>query len=71
MKYPAIQNYIDGKFVSASTSKTMDVISPLDGNHLSTVPMSSRKDLDDAVKAAQAAFPTWSKTPIFPVQIPT
>ena len=64
MKYPAIQNYIGGQFVNASTSKTMDVISPLDGNHLSTVPMSGSKDLDDAVKAAQAAFPAWSKTPI-------
>ena len=64
MKYPAIQNYIGGQFTNASTSKTMDVISPLDGNHLSTVPMSGSKDLDDAVKAAQAAFPIWSKTPI-------
>ena len=64
MKYSAIQNYIGGQFVDASTTKTMDVISPLDGNHLSTVPMSSSKDLDDAVKAAQAAFPAWSKTPI-------
>ncbi len=64
MKYSAIQNYIGGKFVDASTSKTMDVISPLDGNYLSTVPLSSAKDLDDAVKAAQAAFPAWSKTPI-------
>jgi malonate-semialdehyde dehydrogenase (acetylating)/methylmalonate-semialdehyde dehydrogenase len=42
----------------------MDVVSPLDGNHLSTVPMSSYKDLDDAVYAAKAAFPAWSKTPI-------
>ncbi|MGC4041126.1 MAG: CoA-acylating methylmalonate-semialdehyde dehydrogenase [Flavobacterium sp.] len=64
MKYKAIQNYIGGQFVNASTSKTMDVISPLDGNHLSTVPMSASKDLDDAVKAAEAAFPGWSKTPI-------
>ena len=64
MKYSAIQNYIGGQFVDASTSKTMDVISPLDGNHLSTVPMSNAKDLDTAVKAAQAAFPAWSKTPI-------
>ena len=64
MKYPAIQNYIDGKFVSASTSRTMNVISPLDGIQLSTVPMSAYKDLDDAVKSAQAAFPGWSKTPI-------
>ena len=64
MKYQPIQNFINGKFVNASTSKTLDVISPLDGNHLSTVPMSSSKDLDDAVQAAKAAFPAWSKTPI-------
>lgn len=64
MKYTPILNYINGKYVAASTSKTMDVVSPLDGNHLSTVPMSSYKDLDDAVYAAKAAFPAWSKTPI-------
>jgi malonate-semialdehyde dehydrogenase (acetylating)/methylmalonate-semialdehyde dehydrogenase len=64
MKYAPIQNFINGKFVKATTSKTMEVISPLDGNLLSTVPMSSAKDLDDAVKAAKAAFPAWSKTPI-------
>ena len=64
MKYSPVQNYISGKFVSTSSSKTMDVISPLDGSLLSTVPMSTAKDLDDAVKAAKAAFPSWSKTPI-------
>jgi malonate-semialdehyde dehydrogenase (acetylating)/methylmalonate-semialdehyde dehydrogenase len=64
MKYPAIQNFINGQFVDNNTSKTLDVISPLNGSHLSTVPMSSYNDLDDAVKAAKAAFPAWSKTPI-------
>jgi malonate-semialdehyde dehydrogenase (acetylating) / methylmalonate-semialdehyde dehydrogenase len=64
MKYTPVQNFINGSFVNASTSKTLNVISPIDGNHLSTVPMSSAKDLDDAVKAAKAAFPAWSKTPI-------
>lgn len=64
MKYSPVQNYVNGKFVAASTSKTMEVISPLDGNLLSTVPMSTAKDLDEAVKAAKAAFPAWSKTPI-------
>lgn len=64
MKYAAIQNYIGGKFVAPSSSNSMDVVSPLDGNLLSTVPMSSAKDLDDAVKAAKAAFPAWSRTPI-------
>lgn len=64
MKYAPVQNYIGGKFVDASSARTLDVISPLDGNLLSTVPMSTAKDLDDAVKAAKAAFKTWSKTPI-------
>ena len=57
MKYPAIQNYINGQFTDASTNRTLQVISPIDGNYLSTVPMSSAKDLDAAVKAAKAAFP--------------
>ncbi len=64
MKYTPVQNYIDGKFVDASSTRTLDVISPLDGNLLSKVPMSTAKDLDNAVKAAKAAFPAWSKTPI-------
>ena len=64
MKYPAVQNYINGKFVDASTEKFLDVISPVDGTHLSKVPISSSKDLDAAVKAAKAAFPAWSKLPI-------
>lgn len=64
MKYKAIQNFINDRFVNAGTDKTMDVISPINGNLLSTVPMSSAADLDKAVKAAQAAFPAWSKTPI-------
>ena len=64
MKYAPVQNYINGQFVAAKTTRNMEVISPIDGNLLSTVPMSSSKDLDDAVNAAKAAFTGWSKTPI-------
>ncbi|MEI9810683.1 MAG: CoA-acylating methylmalonate-semialdehyde dehydrogenase [Bacteroidota bacterium] len=64
MKYPKVQNYINGAFVNASSDRTLPVISPIDGNLLSEVPMSTAKDLDTAVKAARAAFPAWSKTPI-------
>lgn len=64
MKYNPIKNYVGGNFVDASTEKTLDVVSPLDGNLLSTVPLSTAKDLDDAVAAAKKAFPSWSKTPI-------
>ena len=56
MKYGATQNFINGKFVNAGSGRKMEVISPVDGTLLSTVPMSTSKDLDDAVKAAHAAF---------------
>lgn len=59
-----LNNYINGTQVPASTNKTLPVISPIDGTHLANVPLSSATDLDTAVKAAKAAFPAWSKTPI-------
>jgi malonate-semialdehyde dehydrogenase (acetylating)/methylmalonate-semialdehyde dehydrogenase len=64
MKYPLVQNYINGQFVNASQARSLPVISPVDGTLLSKVPMSTAKDLDMAVKAARAAFPAWSRTPI-------
>jgi malonate-semialdehyde dehydrogenase (acetylating)/methylmalonate-semialdehyde dehydrogenase len=64
MLYPLVQNYIAGQFVDATTSRSLDVISPLDGDPLSKVPMSTVTDLNDAVAAAKMAFPKWSKTPI-------
>jgi len=64
MKYAPVQNYINGNFIHAANNKTLDVISPLDGTHLSTVPFSLAGDLDKAVEAAKAAFPKWSRTPI-------
>jgi malonate-semialdehyde dehydrogenase (acetylating) / methylmalonate-semialdehyde dehydrogenase len=64
MKYSAIQNYINGQFTNSTSTKTMEVISPIDGTLLSTVPLSNATDLNTAVEAAQNAFPAWSKTPI-------
>lgn len=64
MKYAPVQNFINGKFVPCLNPRTMDVVSPVDGALLSTVPMSTNDDLKAAVKAAKAAFPAWSKTPI-------
>jgi malonate-semialdehyde dehydrogenase (acetylating)/methylmalonate-semialdehyde dehydrogenase len=64
MKYTAIQNFINGQFVDPASDKKINVISPIDGTLLSTVPMSSTSDLNTAVAAAKKAFPAWSKTPI-------
>ena len=64
MKYPEIKNYVGGTFVPSKSGKTLEVISPIDGTLLSTVPLSTKADLDEAVKSSSKAFETWSKTPI-------
>ena len=64
MLYPPISNYINGDFVASGSKRSLPVISPLDGAELSTVPMSAKEELDKAVRAAKAAFPAWSRTPI-------
>lgn len=53
------RNFINGKFVS-NGSKSLDVISPLDGSLISTVSMSGASELDEAVQAARKAYPEWS-----------
>ncbi len=64
MKYAPVRNFINGQFKDADASRHLDVISPVDGNFLSTVPMSSHNDLNEAVAHATKAFKTWSKVPI-------
>ncbi|WP_411273844.1 CoA-acylating methylmalonate-semialdehyde dehydrogenase [Daejeonella sp.] len=64
MKYPAVTNFIQGRFTGNSGREMLDVISPLDGSLLSTVPLSKSIDLDTAVSSATTAFKTWGKMPI-------
>ncbi|HNP53676.1 MAG TPA: aldehyde dehydrogenase family protein, partial [Ferruginibacter sp.] len=64
MKYGILQHFIGGQFKAASGDRALDVISPVDGAALASVPMGTAADLDAAVKAARQAFPTWSRMPI-------
>jgi malonate-semialdehyde dehydrogenase (acetylating)/methylmalonate-semialdehyde dehydrogenase len=64
MKYPPVQNFVNGGFVAADSGRFLHVVSPLNGESLSQVPLSSPSSLQDAVAAAKKAFPIWSKTPI-------
>ena len=57
MKYKRIQNFVNGSFVDASSSKVIAIISPIDGAVLSEMVCSTSADLDMAVAAAKAAFP--------------
>lgn len=53
---------INGALVAGDT--TMDVINPATEEVLCAAPRASEAQLDQAVAAAKAAFPAWSKTPI-------
>jgi malonate-semialdehyde dehydrogenase (acetylating)/methylmalonate-semialdehyde dehydrogenase len=56
---PEIKNYINGQF-ERSNQDSMDVLSPIDGSRISTIPLSTSQDVDAAVQAAKNAFPSWS-----------
>ena len=59
MKYQEVKNYINGQFVSCDNIR-IDIDSPLTGTVISTVPLSTYSDVDNAVEAAKNAFPAWS-----------
>lgn len=64
MKYEKVRNFYGGAFVESASAASLPVVSPVDGNHLSDVPMSTSAELGAAVASAKAAFPAWSGMPI-------
>lgn len=64
MKYEKVRNFYNGEFVDSSSDDLLDVVSPIDGNLLSQVPMSTAYELDAAVVSAKKAFEKWGKMPI-------
>ena len=48
MKYETVKNYYNGTFRESATTESLDVVSPVDGNLLSTVPMSTADELNAA-----------------------
>ena len=65
LKYPAIRNYVAGQPVDTPEgAAALEIDSPLTGQVISAMPLSTAADLDAAVRAAQAAFPAWSAMPI-------
>ena len=55
------QNFINGQFIDDNTASKLDVYSPIDGNVISAVTLSTKEGLNDAVSSAKGAFSDWSK----------
>lgn len=54
--------FIGGQWQDASDKATIKTYNPATGEFLAEIADASKKDVDDAVKAARKAFATWSKT---------
>jgi malonate-semialdehyde dehydrogenase (acetylating)/methylmalonate-semialdehyde dehydrogenase len=63
MKYPALRNHVGGSLVDGELP-LLDVYDPSHGTVISRVPLSAAREVDAAVRSAQAAFPAWSALPI-------
>ena len=57
-------NYVAGDWVTPDACESLAVTDPATGNTLGAVPVSGRRDVDRAVAAARAAFPSWRRTPV-------
>ena len=55
-------NFIGGKWVPPVKGDYFDNISPIDGKAFTKAARSTKEDIELALDAAHAAFPTWSKT---------
>ncbi len=55
-------NFIGGKWVAPVRGEYFDNISPIDGKPFTQAARSTKEDVELALDAAHAAFPSWSKT---------
>lgn len=60
--YPNTRLFIGGQWRDGSDGRTIDVTDPATDEVIGTVAHASRKDLDDALAAAEKGFKTWSAT---------
>lgn len=60
--YPTLRMFINGDWIEAGEAGTMDVVNPATGAVIGQCPKASPAQLDAALKAADDAFASWSRT---------
>src|SRR5437588_5021852 len=58
-----LRNHIGGEWVDSSASDCFEIINPATAEPLARAPLSTARDVDQAVAAARAAFPGWRAVP--------
>ncbi|MGY3766160.1 CoA-acylating methylmalonate-semialdehyde dehydrogenase [Vagococcus vulneris] len=59
-----LKNYINGKWVQSTTEKYEVVVNPATKEPICEVPLSTRKDLDQAAEVAHEAFLLWKEVAV-------
>jgi len=59
-----LKNYINGKWVESKSNQTEPVYNPATGEVMSYTPISTKKEVDEAVQAAKEAFDIWKDVPV-------
>ncbi|MFO6429014.1 NAD-dependent succinate-semialdehyde dehydrogenase [Erythrobacter sp. W302b] len=60
--YPTLKMFINGDWIEAGEAGTMEVVNPATGAVIGQCPKASPAQLDAALKAADDAFASWSRT---------
>ncbi|HEY6816952.1 MAG TPA: NAD-dependent succinate-semialdehyde dehydrogenase [Croceibacterium sp.] len=60
--YPALHMIIDGEKVSGGGRRTFDVVNPVTGEPIGTLPLAEAADLDRALEVAAKGFKIWRKS---------
>lgn len=58
-----IKNYVNGEWVASESTRTLDVVNPATTEVLARVPLSTKTEVDAAVRCATEAFEDWKETP--------
>ncbi|MCY9665015.1 CoA-acylating methylmalonate-semialdehyde dehydrogenase [Paenibacillus alginolyticus] len=59
-----LKNWIGGEWIASTSTQTEPVYNPATEEVLANIPISTKADVDHAVRTAQEAFQTWSRTPV-------
>src|ERR1700728_2381449 len=58
-----VRNFVGGQWQKSTSEPGLELANPATGEPLGQSPSGSAAEVDDAVKAAHAAFPTWRAMP--------
>lgn len=60
---PVIRNYVNGEWVVSKSTKTLDIVNPATTEVIARVPMSTKEEVDEAIRYAKEAYEEWRETP--------